>query len=60
MTTMSEKYKTLSGPQKTAEGLTDEAMTDAMKLAAESAKRARLAQNKLSQEETSCIYRKIF
>ena len=54
------EHSSQSELQKTAESLADKATTAAMKIAAESANRAKLAKNALSQEETPCVYKKVF
>jgi len=55
-----ERKKETSKRQEYAADLVDRRASDAMKIAAEAAERARLTQNKLFQEEKPCTYRKVF
>lgn len=60
MKTIRERTKNPSKRQRHAEDLVNEQATEAAKIASQAAKRAKLVQNKLFQEECSSVYKKIF
>jgi len=60
MRTIKERTENPSAQQKRAETIAKEHVSEEMKIAAQAVKRARLVQNRLFQQESSSVYRKIF